>query len=249
MGEGFFVAGKNRTATPTHTFTLKNAYTTKPTAKSSSAVSKITIAAKANNLTVNSYIRLNSAASNGFDYEDAYKLLSWNSKACEPYFIVDSTMLSVNSIAVTPYECPMNINSNGANNVTLQFSTIPAGIHVYMIENGIETEVFNGSTYPVELTNGSNSDRFRIRIEGQENSLAGITGNEGISLWIADKTLNVNGQNLQQVDVYNALGQVVYHRDITGNLFSVLLNLPSGTYTAKAKSKTATETTKFVITK
>jgi hypothetical protein len=251
MGEGFFVAGKNRTATPSHTFTLKNSYTTKPSSKiyKSYTPNKITITAKTNKFEANAYIKLHPESSNGFDYNDAYKMFAWDNKVCEPYFTVDATMLVVNAIETLPYECPMNITSYGDNKVILKFSTIPEGIKVWIIDNNIETEVFNGSTYAVELVNGHNEGRFRIKIDG-EVSLSNVSSSkENISLWVADKTLSVNGRDLENIYVYNALGQVVYYQNIKGNTFSTLLDLPSGTYTAKAKSNTSRKIIKFVITK
>ena len=68
-------------------------------------------------------------------------------------------------------------------------------------------------------------------------------------MWVANDILNINGEDLKEVTIYNALGQIVYSKHLQGNSFKTSLELPAGAYTAKASSKTSVETTKFVITK
>ncbi|MDR0790109.1 MAG: T9SS type A sorting domain-containing protein, partial [Bacteroidales bacterium] len=98
------------------------------------------------------------------------------------------------------------------------------------------------------VSEGQNAERFRIRLNKLSNGLANVTTN-GISLWVANDALNINGENLKDVTIYNALGQVVYNKNLKGNSFKTLLDLPAGAYTAKASSKTSVENLKFVITK
>ncbi|MDR0789279.1 MAG: T9SS type A sorting domain-containing protein [Bacteroidales bacterium] len=248
IGEGFFVSGKDGVSNRTHTFQFKRTQQTKATSKITANTSKITITSTANNESVNANICINEAAVNGFDPYDAYKMLGMNDYVCEPYFIVDSSMIAINSISVLPYECPMNISSKATNNVTLSFNNIPEDIELTLIDGEQEIAISNGDTYPTIVSEGQNAERFRIRLNKLSNGLANVT-TDGISLWVANDALNINGENLKDVTIYNALGQVVYNKNLKGNSFKTLLDLPAGAYTAKASSKTSVENLKFVITK
>ncbi|MDR0790026.1 MAG: hypothetical protein LBO06_04440, partial [Bacteroidales bacterium] len=188
QGEGFFVSGKNGATTFSHTFQFNKAHQTKATAKSSTNTSKITITSTANNESINANISINELASNGFDPYDAYKMLGMNDYLCEPYFIVDSSMIAINSISVLPYECPMNISSKATNNVTLSFGNIPEDIEVTLIDGEQEIAISNGDTYPTIVSEGQNAERFRIRLNKLSNGLANVTTN-GISLWVANDAL------------------------------------------------------------
>ncbi|MDR1005378.1 MAG: T9SS type A sorting domain-containing protein [Bacteroidales bacterium] len=244
MGEGFFVSGKDGVNSRTHSFAFKNSHTVHPAKKSSVIDSKISINVIANGNNANATMFINQNAQNGFDQYDAYKILGWNYDICEPYFIIDDNAAAFNSIATIPYECPLNINAYKDNRIEIRFADIPEGLDVFLIDNGLETKVYNGYSYNTEIDAGSNDNRFKIRIKG--NALNDVASND-ISMWIAEDRLNINGENLKDVVIYNALGQVVYGKNISGNAFSDMLAIPDGTYTAKTTSKKASKTIKFVI--
>jgi hypothetical protein len=244
MGEGFFVSGKDGVNSRTHSFAFKNSHTVHPAKKSSVIDSKISINVIANGNNANATMFINQNAQNGFDQYDAYKILGWNYDICEPYFIIDDNAAAFNSIATIPYECPLNINAYKDNRIEIKFADIPEGLDVFLIDNGLETKVYNGYSYNTEIDAGSNDNRFKIRIKG--NALNDVASND-ISMWITEDRLNINGENLKDVVIYNALGQVVYSKNISGNAFSDMLGIPDGTYTAKTTSKKASKTIKFVI--
>ncbi|MDR0790021.1 MAG: hypothetical protein LBO06_04410, partial [Bacteroidales bacterium] len=189
IGEGFFVASKLGVAQRTQQFVFNRAHMTKATSKASLNETQIKITAKTGGCyEKEAYIKINELASNGFDPYDAYKMLGMNSNVCEPYFIVDSSMIAINSISVLPYECPMNISSKATNNVTLTFNNIPEDIEVTLIDGEQEIAISNGDTYPTIVSEGQNAERFRIRLNKLSNGLANVTTN-GISLWVANDAL------------------------------------------------------------
>jgi hypothetical protein len=111
VGYSFFVSGNGGVNQRTHTFRLAKTQIQGGAKKSAVSRDNITITSTANSVSQEACIALNEDASNGFDFHDAYKMLGMNDFLCEPYFIVDSSMIDINSISVLPYECPMNISS------------------------------------------------------------------------------------------------------------------------------------------
>jgi hypothetical protein len=260
-GEGFFVAlrggngdqGGSEVYSPfsnrTQTFIFNKGMLVK-TAKSLSekmSDAMIRIDVDANGVSQDSYIIIDESASNGFDVKDRFRMHAANTLYCEPEFVVDSIVLGVNSVSVLPYECPMNITSHGDNLITLRVSGIPDDVTFYLIDNGTEYEMNNGDVYNTTLSDGKNAGRFVVRL----NKFVGLDAarENVIDLWVAKNILNVQGENLRHVVVYNSLGQKVYDRAISGTSFSDELNLAAGAYTAKATAKSGSKTIKFVITK
>jgi hypothetical protein len=117
-----------------------------------------------------------------------------------------------------------------------------------LIDGEQEMVVSNGDTYETIVSEGQNTERFRVRLNKLSNGLANVTTHD-ISLWVANDALNINGESLKSVIIYNALGQVVYSQNISGSSFKTLLDLPAGAYTAKESSKTSVKNLKFVINK
>ncbi|MDR1846779.1 MAG: T9SS type A sorting domain-containing protein [Bacteroidales bacterium] len=211
---------------------------------------RIDVVNTANGLTKDAYISYNPAASNGLDNADRGKLLGYNIGMCEPYFMVDdSNMVGVNAFSAIPYECPMNIKSYAGTDIAINFSDIPADLQVTLIDGENEYEVSNGYSYLTTITEGKNINRFKIRIGANENNLQQSAKESSISLWVSNATLNVNGQDLKNVEIYNTLGYMVFSQKLSGNSFKTHLDIANGTYTAKATAKNGSKTIKFVITK
>ncbi|MDR1005676.1 MAG: hypothetical protein LBL74_02270 [Bacteroidales bacterium] len=203
-------------------------------------------------LTKDIYLAYNQEASNGFDGYDRTKLFGFNSEICEPYFAFDDHYLAVSSFSNLPYECPINImsRSNGEESIQITFSNVidSGNIATYLIDGQQELEIADGFAYNTTISSGNNANRFRIRI-GEKSSLADIINENPVNMWFADNAININGNNLTYINVYNTLGQKVFGKRIGGNEYKADLNLVCGMYSAKATSINGSKTIKFFVSR
>ncbi|MDR1005652.1 MAG: T9SS type A sorting domain-containing protein [Bacteroidales bacterium] len=250
MGEGFFVAGKGDLTTPSHTFTFKSSMTDgsslaakKSLHKPQSIVVKV-VTERDYRLSQQAQININSNSSNGFDEKDAFKLRGHNEKICEPFFVIDSSNLAVNTISTLPYACDMNISSADVKYVTIMIS-VPDNITAQFIDQSDTLNIGNRFEYNAILSRGDNSNRFKILIDGK-SSLNSVL-QEALDVWIYDNVLKINGRDLKNLQIVNSLGQIVYSKTLSGDAFETNLNLPKGNYIAKATSSTGSKTIKFVM--
>lgn len=254
-GEGFFVASSNNTPNLSICFSknqlANNPYSNIPPPTNpfkNDSANTITITATSNDLSKEAYIRMDNSFTNGFDKKDAYVLLGNNDSLSEPYFVVDNIMILVNSIKTTPYECQMNIHSNINTSISLTFNGIPNNINMYLIDNGISTTITNGSIYTTNISIGENNNRFIVRLL-HNSSIDNVSEENNISMWVYDKTININGTNLQELNIYNILGKEVYKEQLAGNIIKEQLSLQDGTYIAKVKANNEEQIMKFTIAK
>ncbi|MDR1725331.1 MAG: T9SS type A sorting domain-containing protein [Bacteroidales bacterium] len=244
-GEGFFVSGKHHGTPMSWNFTRTMMNT--PSKKNETIKAHFDINVTSS-ITSTATFMFNDNASNGFDEMDAYKFIGMNEDAVEPYFFVDGNEIVINSISTLPYECPMNIYAYKDFNIEIEFDNVPSGLEVSLID-GIDTiDMSNGGKYITDVVTGTNENRFRVKIGGEFNGLEKALANN-LDVWVTKDRLNINGENLKDITVYNAVGQVVYNNKLSGSSFSDVLNLPNGAYTAKASAKNNSKTIKFIITK
>ncbi|MDR1725728.1 MAG: T9SS type A sorting domain-containing protein [Bacteroidales bacterium] len=218
----------------------------------SSEVLPMKITATANNYQKFARLTIGDNYDNKFDHYDAYVFLGDNQLIVEPYFVVADKNIVFNAIKDLPYVVPMNLHSDNPNaNVDLTFTHIPDNVIAKLmdLENGTITEMENGDVYNTYTLEGENNGRFVVMLQAKANALSDVTAENSLNLWTYNNRLTIDGKDLQNVEVYNTLGQVVYSAKISGNQYSATLDLSSGSYIAKATSKTGTKTIKFVINK
>ncbi|MDR1847473.1 MAG: T9SS type A sorting domain-containing protein [Bacteroidales bacterium] len=249
IGEGFFVAGYNNSRGPGIVFL--DGHQDKATSKSGDNIEQIKIVAKAHNIERPAYIAISQQADNTFEGKDAYMMFAWNAKVVEPYFIVENHDLVVNAIKDLPYAARMSLNTGQDNTAALTFKDIPADVQVSFIDLDFGTvdTVTEESVINVNVVAGSNSGRFVVLLQRKDNSLNKPVAENDLNLWTYNNRLTVSGNDLQKIEIYNTLGQLVYNQSISGNSYSTLLNLNTGSYIAKATSVSGSKTIKFIINK
>jgi|GEM_PF-1297192 The GLUG motif. len=232
-GEGFFISypsGGSKTINFAKTYLTLSS-------KKSTTIEPMQILATTNGLSKEAYIKINDNASNGFDINDAYKMIGDNAQMAEPYFVVDSNILVINAIHSAPYECPINFHTLTTGITTLTFTNIPPGVNAILIDDTAEIALTDSTQYTTTLAVGENANRFKIRLYSlsslEQLEQQPLTNN--ISIWVVNKTLNIEGLNLQKLEVFNVLGQKIYTAKLSGNRYSGALNLPSGIYIANVK--------------
>jgi hypothetical protein len=201
-----------------------------------------------NNLTNHANILFNEDASNDFDIHDAYVLIGDNEDMTYPYFLIENRHIVTNAIKSIPYTCPFNLFAYNSSVVELSVANInDLNVSIIDLQNGIETPMTTSNVYTTSIDKGENANRFILKIYAV--NLENLTGETYLNLWAYNNRLTIDGKDLQNVEVYNTLGQTVYSEKISGNQYSTTLDLSSGSYIAKATSKTGTKTIKFVINK
>ncbi|MBR5254665.1 MAG: leucine-rich repeat protein [Bacteroidales bacterium] len=184
----------------------------------------------------------NDKARQGDDKYDANKLFS-PFEIAEPYFVTDGVALVKEEVKRLPYASNLNVRSYDSRNVTFRVENIPAGVDVYLLDNGEEVKMNGGVEYSANVVAGENADRFKLYVKKAHQNLEG-TNNE-IDIYNLNREVNIETSlNDLYVEVYNVLGKRVFE---TRDYNFTLSDLPAGTYMVKVYNRLALETTKIVI--
>ena len=199
-------------------------------------------------------------ASNGFDVNDAYAMLSTAEKhAVEPFFVVDDIYLRHNAFTSLPYEVPIGFSSQKEQQVTFSLVGPTDSMEVYLMDAVADTiicdlkakhDVYNiegedtvyfstiGSFATIDVKEGKNEGKYKIHFGpytvGIENSPNAEKQFADINIYNVNKHVYLKGENLKRVQVLNTLGQVVFEKQLSGNEYSFKLNVVSGAYIVKA---------------
>jgi hypothetical protein len=214
-GQGFMVATNVNNADVTFNFT-------KPTTANKAVKSTnnfISFKTTANNTTREALANVNEQASNDFDINDAYVMISTNNtNLVEPYFLVNEKHIMKDEFNTMPYYTPMNFHASKESNTNLTVNNIPENVNVSIIDlsNGTETALTNGSVFNFVANQGENEGRFVVKF-GKNN--VGIDNNaeeNNISLAMypnpatTQTTLFVDGlTNNAQVSICDVQGRII----------------------------------------
>jgi hypothetical protein len=254
-GEGFFIASTHNATTPSFVFSknqlANNPYSnipppTSPFKPIESDPQYMTLTTTTNNYKKEAFFLFNNMVCNGFDDKDAYVLFGSNDSIAEPYFVVDEKKLAINAIKTLPYTCPMNVHSNISDTISFSFTNIPANTFLVLVDNNTETLMNDSSIYTTTITAGENENRFVIKLFNN-SSVNDVSEQDDIDIYKEGNVLNVNGDNLQNLYIYNVLSQEVYQKKLSGNSFKENMYLPQGSYVVKVKANNSYKTTKIVF--
>ena len=188
------------------------------------------------------YFVHNEKAEQHYDVYDANKLFAL-SDVVEPYFVKDGIALVKEEVKELPYTAQMNVRSADTATVTFRADNIPEGYKVFLIDNGQDIKLNNGTEYTVHLEEGENVDRFQLLVKKQEK-LERIKSNEVvITNQNREVTIKSEITNLK-IEVYNTVGQKVFE---TTNYNFTLNEVPAGAYFVKAFFNRVAETAKIVV--
>lgn len=188
------------------------------------------------------YFVHNEKAEQHYDVYDANKLFAL-SNVVEPYFVKDGIALVKEEVKELPYTAQMNVRSTDTTTVTFRADNIPEGYKVFLIDNGQDIKLNNGTEYTVHLEEGENADRFQLLVKKQEK-LERIKTNE-VVITNQNREVTVKSEitNLK-IEVYNTVGQKVFE---TTNYNFTLNEVPAGAYFVKAFFNRVAETAKIVV--
>lgn len=188
------------------------------------------------------YFVHNEKAEQHYDVYDANKLFAL-SDVVEPYFVKDGIALVKEEVKELPYTAQMNVRSADTATVTFRADNIPEGYKVFLIDNGQDIKLNNGTEYTVHLEEGENVDRFQLLVKKQEK-LERIKTNE-VVITNQNREVTVKSEitNLK-IEVYNTVGQKVFE---TTNYNFTLNEVPAGAYFVKAFFNRVAETAKIVV--
>lgn len=184
----------------------------------------------------------NDEANQEYDIFDANKMFS-PSEVSEPYFVTDGKALVKEEVGKLPYTATMNVRSYTDKEVKFVADNIPEGYVVFLLDNGQDIRMTNGTEYTTNVTEGENENRFQLLVKKQER-IERATSNE-IVIKNDNRQVTVQSQitNLN-IEVYNSVGQKVFE---TKDYNFTLTDLPSGAYLVKAFYGRVAQTAKIVI--
>lgn len=184
----------------------------------------------------------NPQAEQTYDAFDANKMFS-PVKMTEPYFVTDGVALSKEEVRELPYTATLNVRSFMDREVKFVADNIPEGYVVFLLDNGQDIRMTNGTEYTTNVTEGENENRFQLLVKKQER-IERATSNE-IVIKNDNRQVTVQSQitNLN-IEVYNSVGQKVFE---TKDYNFTLTDLPSGAYLVKAFYGRVAQTAKIVI--
>ena len=213
-------------------------------------------------------------ASNGFDVNDAYAMLSTAERhAVEPFFVVDDTYLRHNAFSSLPYEVPIGFSSQREQQITFSLVGPTDSMEVYLMDAVADTIICDlkakhnvydidgedtvylssvGSYATLNVTEGRNEGKYKIHFGpyyvGIENVPNTQKQEADIDIYNINKEIHLDGENLKYVQVLNTLGQIIYEKEISGNEYVFSINATSGAYIIRALNEDGlSKNTKIIV--
>jgi hypothetical protein len=235
-----------------------------PTTSSSKAVTThnnlMTFASIANNTVKEAFANVNEQASNEFDNNDAFVMLSTNNEdLVEPYFVVNDKQILKDEFKTMPYVAPINFHASKVSNTDLTVSNIPNNVNVSIVDlsNGNETALTNGSAFHFTANEGENSGRFVVKFAKNNVGIDNNAQEDNVSLAMypnpttSQTTLFVDGlTNDAQVSICDVQGRTINTYTMNKNQSTLKINtesLASGVYYIRVVTNNLTKTEKLVV--
>lgn len=239
--EGFFVNMKS-TASKSITFNKEQLTNYNQSKKAKKTTEYIELSLQTGRKKSKIRFNHNPQAEQTYDVFDANKMFS-PVKMTEPYFVTDGVALSKEEVRELPYTATLNIRSFMDREVKFVADNIPEGYVVFLLDNGQDIRMTNGTEYTTNVTEGENADRFQLLVKKQEG-IERATSNE-IVIKNDNRQVRIHSQipNLN-IEVYNSIGQKVFE---TKDYNFTLNDLSSGAYLVKAFYGRVAQTAKIVI--
>ncbi|MEI6753748.1 MAG: T9SS type A sorting domain-containing protein, partial [Paludibacter sp.] len=202
----------------------------------------------------------NPNALNGADNYDSPKMTNANIAIPELFTLVEGEQMVINGLNSIPYdtEIPLGFTTGQTNSFTIKASLISnfdAGTQIMLkdyldINNPVTTDLSDGSSYSFtsDATN-NNTSRFTLMFKAPSTATGTNPENNG-NVWISTRNgqIVVNGStNRETLEVFNAVGQKVISRNLTGTNTQGNNNLPAGAYLVKLTNEGKSITIKIII--
>lgn len=202
----------------------------------------------------------NSAASNGLDDFDSFKMTNSTASIPEIFTTVGSEQLVINGLKNIPYntELPVGFTTGQANTFTIKASEISnfdAETHIIIKDNQTNTEqdLTDGMVYSFNSDATTSNTRFSL-IFKTISVVNGINANNDENVLVyknANNQITVNCLNALEseslVNIYNALGQKLVMKQLKGTITVIDTPLVSGAYFVSVINSGKTITKKVIL--
>lgn len=221
------------------------------TMKSAEGNNKITLSATNNGVEKEIYAHIDDVSDNGYGRLDAKVMFSSNEDAVNPYFNVEGRNIFDNYFSVLPAEYELNFNSYKSNQIEFALKEEISEIEVTLIDianNNAETVLSVNEPVQIDLTEGQNEGRYRLRFAPKNSNINGVASSENnINIWNRLSEINISGKDLKRVEIFNTLGQKVYHAQLSGDSATFNSNLSDGAYIVKVYTQSSIKSKKVII--
>jgi hypothetical protein len=200
----------------------------------------------------------NENASNGFDNYDSPKMSNANAAIPEIYTMAGGEKLVINGLtSVTPNEeLALGFTTGQSNTFSIkatEFSNFGADTKVYLRDNVLNTEqeLTSGAEYSFSSDIATTSTRFSVvfKSAGVATGINNADVRNGIYKNANNQIViscNVIGDDAS-VSVYNAVGQKLQTKQITGTSTMIGAGLPAGVYMVTLTNAGKTTTSKIIL--
>ncbi|MEI6755306.1 MAG: T9SS type A sorting domain-containing protein, partial [Paludibacter sp.] len=200
-------------------------------------------------------------ASNSFDSYDAQKMFNNSASVAEIYTVAGNESLAINGLNAIQYDTEIALGFNtltaGTFNIKAsQIANFTAGTQVILkdyadVNSPVTTVLSDGGSYSFSSdATINNTSRFAL-IFRAPSVATGINNESNGNVWISTRNgqLVVNGttSNKTMLEVFNAVGQKVISRNLTGSTIELNSNLVSGAYLLRITFDGKSITRKIII--
>ncbi|MDY6381836.1 MAG: leucine-rich repeat domain-containing protein [Synergistales bacterium] len=221
------------------------------TMKSTEGNNKITLSATNNGVEKEIYAHIDEVSDNGYGRLDAKVMFSSNEDAVNPYFNVEGRNIFDNYFSQLPAEYELNFNSYKNNQIDFALKEEISEIEVTLIDianNNAETVLSVNEPVQIDLTEGQNEGRYRLRFAPKNSNINDVVSSENsINIWNRLSEINISGKDLKRVEIFNTLGQKVYHAQLSGDSATFNSNLSDGAYIVKVYTQSSIKSKKVII--
>ena len=195
-------------------------------------------------------------ASNGYDMYDSQKMSNVSASIPELYTLAGTELLAINGMNTIPYdfEIALGFSTLASGDFSIkasQFSNFTSGTQIILKDNMLNAQqdlTVADYLFTSDATT-NNTSRFTLIFHAPSVS-TGINTQNNDNVWISTRNgqLVVNGISKgATLEVFNALGQKVISRNLTGTNAQLNNNLVTGAYLVKLTNEGKSITKKIII--
>ena len=166
-------------------------------------------------------------------------------------FNVEGRNIFDNYFSQLPAEYELNFNSYKNNQIDFALKEEISEIEVTLIDianNNTETVLNVNDPVQIDLTEGQNEGRYRLRFAPKNSNINDVVSSENnINIWNRLSEINISGKDLKRVEIFNTLGQKVYHSQLSGDSATFNSNLRDGAYIVKVYTQRSIKSKKVII--
>ncbi len=218
----------------------------------------IRLQAEKDGVTDQTVIRFLSEASNEYDGQfDAYKLFSTSEQVPQIYTITpNNNWLAISSLPEYDTETviPLGFRSGttGTCKITATELNFDEQTNIYLKDLYLNKiiDLKEIQIYEFETNNQNYYDRFQLVFKSSQTEINQLEKNNDVSIYSHSNIVNIliNSENISaELEIYNILGQKIYHNNISSDNTKIQLNAPTGNYIVKLKYKEQIITKKVFI--